>query len=131
MGASEIESFMSKNYETCVACNDLKDMVSSILDYCMENFSNNCYIIDYKERLTHAQECIHNLQEPVGEEIVETESSLKKRRRVMNKRRKNGLATHAYLLMRVTLYLLHYLIVPYAYLIILIVLLMKMGLERF
>ena len=33
----------------------------------------------------------------------------------MNKRRKNGLATHAYLLMRVTLYPLHYLIVPHAY----------------
>src|SRR3954470_9799957 len=33
----------------------------------------------------------------------------------MNKRRKNGLSTHAYLLMRVTLYPLHYLIVPHAY----------------
>src|SRR4051812_41868609 len=40
---------------------------------------------------------------------------MKKRRRVMNKRRKNGLDTHAYLLMRVTLYPLHYLIVPHAY----------------
>ena len=76
MGASKIESFMSKNYETCAACNKLKDMVSSILDYSIENFSNNCYIIDYKERLGHAQECIHNLQEPVEEEIAEPESSL-------------------------------------------------------
>ena len=33
MGASEIESLMSKNYETCVACNKLKVLVSSILDY--------------------------------------------------------------------------------------------------
>ena len=32
----------------------------------------------------------------------------------MNKRSKNG-STHAYLLMRVTLYPLHYLIVPHAY----------------
>src|SRR3954462_12866474 len=39
---------------------------------------------------------------------------MKKRRRVMNKRRTNG-STHAYLLMRVTLYLLYYLIVPHAY----------------
>src|SRR3954465_8793920 len=46
MGASEIESFMSENYETCVACHDLKDYFSSILDYCIENISNNCYIID-------------------------------------------------------------------------------------
>ena len=76
MGASEIESFMSKNYETCAACHDLKDYVSSILDYCIENFRKNCYIIDYKEILNYAQECIHNLQEPVEGEITEPESSL-------------------------------------------------------
>ena len=76
MGASEIESFMSTNYETCVTCNNLKYMVSSILDYCIENFSNNCYTIDYKERLSHAQECIHNLQEPVEEETADAEISL-------------------------------------------------------
>ena len=77
MGASEIDSFMAKNYETCVPCNKLKDTVSFILDYCLENFSNNCYIIDYKERLIHAQECTHNLQEPVEEETTtEAESSL-------------------------------------------------------
>ena len=33
----------------------------------------------------------------------------------MNKRRKSGLATHAYLLIRETLYLLYFLIVPHAY----------------
>src|SRR4051794_3029907 len=76
MGASEIESFMSENYETCVAFHDLKDYVSSILDHCIENFSNNCYIIDYKERLNCAQECIPHLQEPVEEEVAEPESSL-------------------------------------------------------
>ena len=116
MGASEIESFMSKNYETCVACRDLKGMVSSILDYCIENFSNNCYIINYKERLSHAQECIHNLQKPVEEEIDEPESSLdEKEEEGDEKRRKNGLAAQTYLLMRVTLYLLHYLIALHAY----------------
>ena len=68
---------MAKNYKNCVACNKLKDTVSFILDYCLENFSNNCYIIDYKERLINAQECTHNLQEPVEEEtIAETEISL-------------------------------------------------------
>ena len=76
MGASEIDSFMAKNYETCVACNKLKETVSFILYYCLENFSNNCYIIDYKERLIHAQECTPNLQEPVEEEIAESEISL-------------------------------------------------------
>ena len=76
MGASEIDSFMAKNYETCVACNKLKETVSFILDYCLENFSNNCYIIDYKERLINAQECTHNLQEPVEKEIAEAKSSL-------------------------------------------------------
>ena len=76
MGAFEIESFMAKNYETCFACKDLKDYVSSILDFCIEHYSDNPYIIDYKERLIDAQECTHNLQEPVKEEIDEPESSL-------------------------------------------------------
>ena len=76
MGASEIESFMSKNYETCAVCKDLKDYVSSILNFCIESYSDNPYIIDYKERLINAQECTHNLQEPVEEEIDEPESSL-------------------------------------------------------
>src|SRR3954447_1156592 len=76
MGVSEIESFISENYETCVACHDFKYYVSSILDHCIENFSNNCYIIDYKERLNCAQECIPHLQEPVEEEVAEPKSSL-------------------------------------------------------
>ena len=76
MGASEIESFMAKNYETCVACKDLKDYVSSILNFCNESYTDNPYIIDYKERLINAQECTHNLQGPVEEEIDEPESSL-------------------------------------------------------
>ena len=76
MGASEIESFMVENYETCVVCKDLKDYVSSILNFCIESYSDNPYIIDYKERLINAQECTHNLQEPVEEEIDEPESSL-------------------------------------------------------
>ena len=54
MGASEIESFMTKYYETCIACNDLKSYVSAILDHCLEHFSNNHYIIDYKKRLIDA-----------------------------------------------------------------------------
>ena len=37
---------------------------------------NNPYIIDYKERLIHAQECTHNLQELEKEEIAEPEISL-------------------------------------------------------
>ncbi|KAK1663805.1 hypothetical protein QYE76_051964 [Lolium multiflorum] len=36
----------------------------------------NPYILDYKERRINAQECTHNLQEPVEEEIDEPESSL-------------------------------------------------------
>ena len=39
MGASEIESFMAKYYETCIACSDLKVYVSTILDHCPEYFS--------------------------------------------------------------------------------------------
>ena len=102
MGASEIESFMSKNYETCVACNDLKDMVSSILDYCIENFSNNCYIIDYKERLNYDKNVSTICRNLWKKKLLNLKAHwMKRRRRVMNKRRKNGVATHVHLLMGV------------------------------
>ena len=76
MAASEIDSFMAENYETCVASKGLKFTSPFIVNYCLENFSNNEYIIDYKERLLSAQEVTHILQEPMEEEIVETRSSL-------------------------------------------------------
>ena len=91
--------------------------VYDILRFFFDNYKEeNGYILEYINRCFPQMEETNALQDPMEEEIDEPEISLdEKRRRVMNKRRKNGLATHAYLLMRVTLYPLHYLIVPHAY----------------
>ena len=54
VAASEVDSFMAENYETCMASNKLKFTSSWILNYFLENLSNNDYIIDYKNRLLAA-----------------------------------------------------------------------------
>ena len=71
----------------------------------MDNYkADNAYITDYFKGLTPPEEETNAMQEPMEEEIAEIRSSLdEKRRRVTNKRTKNGVATHLYLLMRVTL----------------------------
>ena len=72
----------------------------------------NSNIDDFIERVSAVQEEPNILQESMGEGIDETVGSLDKKmmRRAKNKRRKNGLATRAHLLMRVTLQLIHCLI---------------------
>ena len=91
MGASEILAFMSENYETCVACHELKDYVSSIFEWCIKTFSNNCYIVDYKERHRDAQDVSTICSNPWKKKLLNPKAHLmKKRRRVTNKRRKNG-----------------------------------------
>ena len=115
MGASEIESFMTKYYETCIACNDLKSYVSAILDHCLEYFSNNPYIIDYKERLIHAQECTHNLQEP-EKETAESGSSLDEKEEESDEQKEEEWISYPCIPSNESnFYLLHYLIVPHAY----------------
>ena len=73
VAASEVDSFMAENYETCMASNKLKFTSSWILNYCLENFSNNDYIIDYKKRLLAAQEGSHILQDAGYENISQYE----------------------------------------------------------
>src|ERR1043165_6752715 len=48
----------------------------SILNYCLENYDANYYIIDYLERISPPKEETNVLQDSMEEEIAETESSL-------------------------------------------------------
>ena len=89
----------------------------AILKYCYDNYASNAYVEPYIEDYSAAQEETNILQESMEEEIDETVSSLDEKddERAKNKRRKSGLATHAHLLMRVTLQLIHYLVPLRAY----------------
>src|ERR1044072_4002458 len=48
----------------------------AILNYCLENYDANYYIIDYLERISPPKEETNVLQDSMEEEIAETESSL-------------------------------------------------------
>jgi hypothetical protein len=87
-GAYEITSFL-KNIDDAPYKSESLD----ILNYCFEDFNDNYYITDYLMLCrTLRKKKLLRLNAPW----------MKKRRRVTNKRRKNG-AIHVYLLMRVTL----------------------------
>ena len=75
-----------------------------ILGYFLEYYNNNRYITEFVERTYPPKEEIVALQENMEEEIAETGSSLdEKEEEVTIKRRKNGVSTHAHLLMIVNL----------------------------
>ena len=89
----------------------------AILKYCYDNYASNAYVKPYIEDSSAVQEETNILQESMEEEIDETMSSLdgKDDEESEEQRRKSGLATHAHLLMRVTLQLIHCLISLRAY----------------
>ena len=89
----------------------------AILKYCYANYEFNSDIDAFIKKLSTVQEKTNILQESMEEGIDETVGSLDEKmiRRAKNKRRKSRLATHAHLLMRVTLQLIHCLISLRAY----------------
>ena len=75
----------------------------AMFKYCCDNYKDdNYYISDYLKSISPPKEEINALQEPMEGQIVEIKAHWMKKRRVTNKRRKNG-AIHFYLLMRVNL----------------------------
>jgi hypothetical protein len=69
MGAYEIDSLIDEKYETCGLARKLKISSSFILKYCIRNFSDNTYVIDYNERTFAAQESTNILKEGENENI--------------------------------------------------------------
>ena len=70
-GAYEITSFLENINDTPYKLESL-----AILQYCLENYNDNYYIADYLERISPPKEETNVLQDPMEEEIAETESSL-------------------------------------------------------
>ena len=93
-GAYEITSFL-ENIDDA----PYKSKSLAILQYCLENY----YITDYLERISPPKEET-NFSTTLWKKLLKLKAPwMKKRRRVTNKRRKNVVDTHLYLLMRVTL----------------------------
>src|ERR1041384_1410401 len=98
MGACEITSLLKTIDDAPYKSESL-----TILNYCFENYDANYYIIDYLERISPQRKRLMFCGTLWKKKLLKLKAPwMKKRRRVTNKRRKNG-AIHVYLLMRVTL----------------------------
>src|SRR3954469_10765478 len=98
-GAYEIASFVEN-----IGDGPYKSESLDILKYFFEDLNDNAYINDYLKRFSPQEEETNALQDSMEEEIAETESSLdEKEEESEEQRMKHGVATHLYLLMRVTL----------------------------
>src|ERR1041385_724609 len=97
-GAYEITSLL-KNIDDA----PYKSESLAILKYCLENYDANYYITDHLERISPQRKRLMICRTLWKKKLLNLKAPwMKKRRRVTNKRRKNG-AIHVYLLMRVTL----------------------------
>ena len=68
-GAYEISGYIQNDDAPCKTEN------YAILGYCLEYYNDNPYITEFLEK-TYSPEQLATFQEPVGEEIAETETSL-------------------------------------------------------
>ena len=63
MAAFELETFIDENYETSVVASKFKSVITLIINYCITNFMDNIYAVDFNKRGTAAQENTNILQE--------------------------------------------------------------------
>jgi hypothetical protein len=68
-GAFEVDSLIDEKYETCDVARKHKSMSSSILKYCIENFKENAYVVDFYMKALAAQESTNILQEGDDENL--------------------------------------------------------------
>ena len=54
MAAYELETFIDKNYETSAVASKFKSAITLIINYCITNFMDNIYVVDYNKRDTSA-----------------------------------------------------------------------------
>ena len=69
MGAHEVDSIINKKYKTCEVARDLKETSSMLLEQFQETFSDNAYVIKYKEITLAAMKRTNILQEEDDDNI--------------------------------------------------------------
>jgi hypothetical protein len=65
----ELDSLINKNFETSHEARVMKGHVDAILQICINEFSDNSYVIKYKERTLDAMKSTNILQEEEDENI--------------------------------------------------------------
>ena len=98
-GAYEIASFVEDIEDAPYKSESL-----AILKYCFDNYNDNAYILTISKGSLLQRKRLMLCRTLWKKKLLKLKAHwMKKRRRVTNKRRKNGVASHLYLLMRVTL----------------------------
>ena len=69
MGAHEVDLVIRKKNKTCEVARDLKETSSMLLEQFQEDFSDNAYVIKYKEITLAAMERTNIFQEEDDENI--------------------------------------------------------------
>jgi len=70
MAAYELETFIDENYETRVVASKFKSVITLIINYCITNFMDNIYVVDFNKRGTAAQESTNILQEEEDDKSI-------------------------------------------------------------
>jgi hypothetical protein len=70
MAAYELKTFIDEIYETSGVANKHDSEITLILNYCITNFIDNIYVVDYNERGTTTQESTSLLHKEENEEAI-------------------------------------------------------------
>jgi hypothetical protein len=69
MAACELETFVYE-HEDCPVSSKFINAITNILQYCISNFMDNIYVVDYNKRVIVAHESTSLLHEEVNEEAI-------------------------------------------------------------
>jgi hypothetical protein len=69
IGAHELDSLIKEKFETSHEARVMKEHLDAILQICINEFSDNVYVIKYKERIIAAMESTNILHEEYDQSI--------------------------------------------------------------
>jgi hypothetical protein len=69
IGAHELDSLINEKFETSHEARVMKEHLDAILQICINEFSDNVYVIKYKERIIAAMESTNILHEEYDQSI--------------------------------------------------------------
>jgi hypothetical protein len=69
MAACELETFVYE-HEDCPVASKFINVITNILQYCINNFMDNVYVVDYNKRIMAARESTSLLHNEENEEAI-------------------------------------------------------------
>jgi hypothetical protein len=69
MGTYELETFIYE-HEDCLVASKFINAITNILQYCITNFIDNVYVVDYNKRVMAIRESTSLLHKEENEEVI-------------------------------------------------------------